>query len=452
MADEKKSIFELIDKFGGYDGPFKEDWEKDDFKESKNQVAKIVNMSAAKYSPPAIVSTGITKLATKHSSYAIVPVVVAIDTSGMAGTIEVTCSNGTKQTAKRTATDRFETYFILSVKKSLSKPNLYNTQRYSFTATVKPIFQKNITDTRTVEITIDTEGKVFDNITTADNIGKQTECLCKKKSWTADDLKNVVTELRKKDIIQQNAKAIRDENGKIIGWENLTIYNDFINTKTKEEIQDKIFYFNNAEKLESKFRNYTAFSKQLNITFQKYQINTCLRKIHFLAQIYQETARFRATYEGTSGTGYFGGDFYQGRGMKQITHDYNYLDYYCYLNNSNLFDLYIKHRSSESESVTAFNKRTNNKYISVEEMKKVDELAVKISTDLYYACDSAGWYWWKNKINQYADKDDIVGVSAKVNKPTAINTTDTNQIVGYDNRYKFYLLLKEILNYEKCGK
>ena len=33
-------------------------------------------------------------------------------------------------------------------------------------------------------------------------------------------------------------------------------------------------------------------------------------------------------------------------------------------------------------------------------MNKVDELVTKISIDIYYACDSAGWYWSKNKINE----------------------------------------------------
>ena len=85
-------------------------------------------------------------------------------------------------------------------------------------------------------------------------------------------------------------------------------------------------------------------------------------------------------------------------------------------------------------------------------MKKVNDLATKIATDMYHACNAAGWYWQKNKINEFADKDDIVGVSAKVNNPSAIATTSTNKINGYDERYKFYLLLKDIFDYEKCRK
>ena len=276
----------------------------------------------------------------------------------------------------------------------------------------------------------------------------ETTCLCKKTTWTADDLKYIVTELRKREILKKDARNIRNEKKEIIGKEDLTLYNDKINEE-EEEIKDKIFYLNRTEKLDAKYINYSEFSKQLNRVFREYKIDTCLRKIHFIAQIYQETNRFRATYEEVA-TEYSGGNFYQGRGMKQITHDYNYLEYYCFINKSNLFNIYIKNRKDIYESVTNFNKRTNNQHISIENMKKVDELVSKISTDMYYACDSAGWYWWKNKIYEYADKDDIIGVSAKVNNPSAANTTSIDKINGYEDRHKFYLYLKEIFDYENC--
>lgn len=287
------------------------------------------------------------------------------------------------------------------------------------------------------------------------NSDNNEKCMCKKNNWTTDDLKYIVTELRKKEVIKTKGRSIRDNKGKTIDYEDLTVYNDFINLKTKEEIKDKLFYFDNTEKLENQYINYSEFSKHLNKTFEQYKINTCLRKVHFMAQIYQETNRFRATYEEVSKTGYSGGDFYQGRGMKQVTHDYNYLEYYCDQTDDStqkrLFNLYMEHRKKDVfESVVKFNERTANKYISVADMKKVNDLATKIATDMYHACNAAGWYWQKNKINEFADKDDIVGVSAKVNNPSAIATTSTNKINGYDERYKFYLLLKDIFDYEKC--
>ena len=273
-------------------------------------------------------------------------------------------------------------------------------------------------------------------------------CLCKKSSWTEEDLRHIVMELRKREIIIKDGRNIRNEKKEIIGKEDLTLYND--KNSKGEEIKDKIFYFNDDEKLEDKYINYSEFSKQLNRIFKDYKINTCIRKIHFLAQCYVETNRFRTTYEASPSGGYFGGKFYRGRGIKQITHDYNYLEYYCFLNKSELFKIYINKRKNDEESVTTFNSRTSNQYISVEEMKKVDELASKISTDMYYACDAAGWYWEKCNINKYADDDDIIGVSAKVNNPSAVDTTSTNKIRAYDDRYKFYIMLKNIFDYENC--
>lgn len=69
---------------------------------------------------------------------------------------------------------------------------------------------------------------------------------------------------------------------------------------------------------------------------------------------------------------------------------------------------------------------------------------------LYYACDAAGWYWWKNKINDYADKDNIIAVSAKVNNPSASSNYSPEGIHSYKERNEYYELLKEILNYGDC--
>lgn len=69
---------------------------------------------------------------------------------------------------------------------------------------------------------------------------------------------------------------------------------------------------------------------------------------------------------------------------------------------------------------------------------------------MYYACDAAGWYWHINGINEYADNDDIIGVSAKVNAPSAKKQKTSEGINGFDNRKKYYELLKIIFDYENC--
>lgn len=304
------------------------------------------------------------------------------------------------------------------------------------------------------------------------------KCFCKKTSWTADDLKYIVTQLRKLDIEildnidkhpKTNHKMWLDKDGNLIpdtdtgkkpknGYKEKRIkkivtFYDKIDSNGKL-INDRLFYLkNNDLNIKSTEAKYEKFVNELNRIFVDYKIDNCLRRLHFMAQIYQETQRFTKTYEQTERK-YFGGNFYQGRGLKQITHDYNYLKYYCHtskdVNKKKLFDIYIEKRKSLSEGVNEFNKRTSNKHISVQDMAGVDELAKKISTDIYYAADSAGWYWSDNNINEYADKDSIIGVSAKVNNPEAKDQKTSDGINGFSDREKYYNLLKIIFDYENC--
>ena len=83
-------------------------------------------------------------------------------------------------------------------------------------------------------------------------------------------------------------------------------------------------------------------------------------------------------------------------------------------------------------------------------MKKIDEFIKLVSTELFYACDTAGWYWKEYKINTYADKDDLINVSAIINNPSAKNETSTAKIIGFEERRKYFDLMKIIFDYENC--
>lgn len=98
---------------------------------------------------------------------------------------------------------------------------------------------------------------------------------------------------------------------------------------------------------------------QLNSLFTKYQINTCLRKLHFLAQVYHETDRLRTTLEYATKKDY---KPYFGRGLMQLTWESNYKIYKAY---------------SGIDCVKDYEKIANN---------------------LSNACDSAGWYWKQGKV------------------------------------------------------
>ncbi len=325
---------------------------------------------------------------------------------------------------------------------------------------------------RTIETEVNRSGTA-----TSKQVSEKQRCLCK-GNLSAKDLDYIVTQLRQLDTnpiskipldVRKNRTYI-DNDGKVIPSTdrgtrppeavrvNLVVVNQPVydeKAEDKKAFADRLFMFKaKGLNIKNEEANYTTFVNQLDRIFSKYKIDTCLRRIHFLAQAYSETNKFRSTYENVQNTGYFGGDFYQGRGLKQITHDYNYLNYFCYqtqdAEKKNLFKLYMDNRAGFEESVTAFNARTSNQYISLEEMQDVDELASKISTGMYYACDAAGWYWHINGINEYADNDDIIGVSAKVNAPSAKKQKTSEGINGFDNRKKYYELLKIIFDYENC--
>lgn len=308
---------------------------------------------------------------------------------------------------------------------------------------------------------------------TESNKTKQQECLCKKREYSAADIKNIVTELRKLDTRQiswnpkdkNGNRTYKDLDGKIVPSTdrgvspnpkfklNLitieqSVFDDIAEDGKKNK--DRLFLKkSNDFNVRVNEANYNELAKQINNTLKKYDINTCVRRIHFFAQLYHETQKLTTTYEADPSSSVSGGDYYRGRGLVHLTHDYNYLHYYDYRFNKSFFKSYLAHRVGY-ESVNQFNIRTENKYISVDEMKKVNEFIKLVSTELFYACDTAGWYWKEYKINTFADKDYLINVSAIINNPSAKNVTSTTNIRGYSERRKYYDLMKIIFDYENC--
>lgn len=129
----------------------------------------------------------------------------------------------------------------------------------------------------------------------------------------------------------------------------------------------------------------------INQALTKYGINTPLRVAGFLAQIIHESGSFRYTEEIASGDAYDtrvdlgntpekdgDGRKYKGRGLIQITGTANY--------------------------------RAVGKALGIDCIANPDLLEEPL-----YAALSAGWFWDNKKINQFADKDDIFNMSARVN-------------------------------------
>lgn len=140
----------------------------------------------------------------------------------------------------------------------------------------------------------------------------------------------------------------------------------------------------------------------LNESMKMFDINTPLRKSHFMAQVLHETGLFEDTEELASGSAYEGridlgntqlgdGRLFKGRGLLQITGRTNYEACQAYLRHE-LHDQSIDITSSKSN-------------------------AQKLSTNERYATLASGYYWHyiRPKLNTSADKDDMFWVSVYVN-------------------------------------
>lgn len=131
------------------------------------------------------------------------------------------------------------------------------------------------------------------------------------------------------------------------------------------------------------------FLPYLSQTMTEFEINTPLRRAHFLAQIAHESGEFYYTAEIASGAAYEGradlgntqpgdGRRFKGRGLIQITGRFNYLA--C------------------------------GEALGVDLMEKPERLQ---DDDL--ACRSAGWFWDWQQINRAADADDGEWVTYIIN-------------------------------------
>jgi putative chitinase len=134
---------------------------------------------------------------------------------------------------------------------------------------------------------------------------------------------------------------------------------------------------------------FKVLTDSINEVAEKYSINTNLRLAHFLAQVIHESGRFKYETEIASGSEYEGrkdlgntepgdGARYKGRGYIEITGRSNY------------------------KSVT--------KALGVDFLSNPELLGTPP-----YDMLSAGWYWDTRNLNVLADKDDVVGITKKVN-------------------------------------
>lgn len=131
------------------------------------------------------------------------------------------------------------------------------------------------------------------------------------------------------------------------------------------------------------------FLPHLNLTLVEFDINTPLRKAHFLSQVAHESANFNAVEEYADGSDYEGvselgnifpgdGRRFKGRGLIQITGRFNY--------------------------------RQCGEALRVDLIQQPTLLATDV-----LACRSAGWYWDSRQLNVWADRDNVDQVTFMIN-------------------------------------
>ncbi|RIY35351.1 hypothetical protein CKY20_10840 [Capnocytophaga canis] len=223
---------------------------------------------------------------------------------------------------------------------------------------------------------------------------EEKKCFCS-RDFTVEELKGIVKKLREGEEYVKGMTMYERTGIRLFSLAN----------------QEGVKY---DEKLNDEECNFEKFTYELNKALNDFEINTCIRKIHFLAQCYHESSRFRATYESNPPSHISGGKFYRGRGIIQITNDFTYLKFKNHLKDNSPLESFVP----------------------------------KVAKEMRLACQAAGYYWKYvgakyGNINQFADKDDITNVSKEV-------FGYSDKINGLESRKKYTELLKEIMDYENC--
>ncbi|MEY4925953.1 MAG: hypothetical protein RI894_389 [Bacteroidota bacterium] len=180
-----------------------------------------------------------------------------------------------------------------------------------------------------------------------------------------------------------------------------------------------LFDHRNCE-LASSERNLQSFTIALNETFAHFGIKSSYQRIHFLAQIALESALFTTTNEFASGNAYNpssrkdakgngnteqgDGPRYKGRGFMQLTWRNNYLAYFTYI--ANHFNRYRTWNTQNSKTLEndlldilqQTNKNANRTDLTPQKIlellsERKYNFYLMLSHSLYFASDSAGWYW-----------------------------------------------------------
>lgn len=399
MANE--SIFDVAEKFD-VESPFG-DWLNPIEEKHNLWEARITNINVS----PDFESGGLTKLiyppgvfepnsnVTEFESYVVVKILVTVTISNKADKVSVSINNKAKKTAvkKIGGSNEYQAKFNVQVPKSPVRADEYFKKEFLIESEVIDLYTKKITDESSVKTKIDTNGVVGEAV--------DYECFCN-RDFDVSELKEVIIGMRKRTF----------DDGKSIFYYH----------------KDNLFA--NESDLNEDDKSYERLTKAVNDTFKKYDINTCIRKIHFLAQAYWETRFFTKTKEAGSSLVY---DPYRGRGFMQLT---------GVVASSKVLPGIEDSRTKNATAYLGY-----KKYSGLDVVEKPN----LISKSIMISADSGGWFWKYGKLledgsilnlNTIADSDRLDRISYLVN----------GGVNGRKERQNAYNALKKVMDYENCVK
>ena len=225
-----------------------------------------------------------------------------------------------------------------------------------------------------------------------------TPCYCN-RDLSVDEIKSIVSNIRD-NTFYYDSVAKKDYS--------ITHYH-----------KDKLFYLESSLPNSEK-NNYEKFTEVLNKSFGEFKINTCIRKINFLAQMYPETMFFTDLSENNPSSDL---RIYYGRGFIQLTHKGD--------------------EDSRTKNATS--------YLGYKKYSNLDVIATPnlICESLENSANTAGWFWRFGKrsndgsikdLNTLADIDDANEISRLVNGGTNARK----------ERLEANKQLKKIFIYDEC--
>ncbi|WP_370681553.1 hypothetical protein [Comamonas sp. GB3 AK4-5] len=186
--------------------------------------------------------------------------------------------------------------------------------------------------------------------------------------------------------------------------------------------------------------------KSQNIMMRKYGVNKPYRMAAYFGNSIQETQWWGKLHEGLSSAWYAPWD---GRGFLQLTHPYNYMNYWRFRGREIDDSLYqsMADASNSKKSVADKDWPKITEQIKLWRDQVAGDGASFSIENIHSPADSAGFYWIKNNMATYADKKSTItrntiktnnsiktyyssqsfwNASASVNLPSAVNNYNRN--------------------------